>query len=204
MYRHIAIAIAKKILPPLAGHQEVKRLAAFLDNIFANQAGHSPSINRLIYAVEVSQPFQIEPERVELFRQASHLWHRLILAPIPASAAVKRPATHPGSAGGQTTPEKQPPTVRTPQDHQDSPSEDLLPAIMYTRQYGSLVYYGRLRLLLCRICQRAVTARDCIRHPHRHLALNQVTLPPGEIELLKALPVDPIGISFRRLQQSWK
>jgi hypothetical protein len=74
-YYHMVIAITKKILPSLAGHQEVWQLSSFLDNIFAEQAGHAGSIYCQIYAVKAGQPFHIKPKWIELFRLASYLWH---------------------------------------------------------------------------------------------------------------------------------
>lgn len=154
-YRHIAIGITKKHLPSQASEQDLAQAAALLQNVFAAQAGHHPSINRHIYARERAIPLADFGDKLDIFQRASHLWHDFILQPVSQGS-------QPRVTSSQPTPQFSLPPGTISQPYEDTP-------------WPFLKYFTEWKLLICTDHGTAIPYTSRATHLQQHYADRSIT-----------------------------
>lgn len=196
-YRHLAIAITKKHLPAQATVRNLEEATHFLHNIFAAQAGHSAQINRQVYAVEQAPLVRLVPEQLQRFQGASALWQQFVFEPVSTEAI---PSMENGLWAAFRLLDPAPSRAHCAAPAALEQSRLSRATFTATWQYHSLVYYQGFALVLCAICQEAVTHRHLVGHLHLH---GITGLAKCDLERLRALQVATLSCSLRRIQEIW-
>ncbi|KAI9370901.1 hypothetical protein BJX61DRAFT_544160 [Aspergillus egyptiacus] len=166
VYRHIAIAVAKRHLQVQTGTKNAEAIAKLLESIFAHQAGHKTAVHRQVYAIDKDMPKGLTLERLEAFLAASQAWHEFILAKVPDTVPPSKPGrpvrSRPSVTKGNPTPK-----LAKPQSSPTCAPRDT--GTVYGTVWDVLSYYPEWKLLLCRECKAAVKGGDQVQHARGHV-----------------------------------
>lgn len=190
-YRQIAIAITKKHLKSMATTSDINSffVSGMLSNVFALQAGHGTSTNNRIYGVEAEQPFAPLPDIIDSFRRASKMWFKFLTStsgdddgPTQRNACLVKEKLGDTAAEGQSAEYSRlaRPTITITNAQSDG-----------EESFGIVVLYRRWKLLICKVCRRALDGKRIGTHIEKHL--HQRRLHRDEVNEVFQMLIAPVS-----------